>query len=47
MGACSEDGASYVSVRIELFKGTRVTRTALPYTARTLTFTKSFVCTPS
>jgi hypothetical protein len=46
LGACNYDGARYVSVRIELFKGTRVSRTAVPYTARTLTFTDSYVCTP-
>jgi hypothetical protein len=46
LGACSEDGARYVSVRIELFKGTRVSRTALPYTAKTLTFREAYVCTP-
>lgn len=46
MGACSSDGARYVSVRIELFKGTRVTRTALPYTSKTMTFTEGYVCAP-
>lgn len=45
MGACSSDGARYVSVRIELFKGTRVMRTSLPYTSRTLALTPGFVCT--
>ena len=45
MGACSADGASYVSVRIELFKGTRVSPKAVPYTAKTLSITPGYVCT--
>jgi hypothetical protein len=45
IGACSSDGARYVSVRIELFKGTRVSRTAMPYTAKTVTFAAGYVCT--
>jgi hypothetical protein len=46
LGACSADGARYTSVRIDLFKGTTVKRTAQPYTSRSETFTPGYICTP-
>lgn len=46
-GACSSDGARYTSVRIELFKGTNVKRTAQPYTSKSETFSPGYVCTTS
>jgi hypothetical protein len=45
LGACSSDGARYTSVRIELFKGTNVKRTAQPYTSKVASFSPGYVCT--